>query len=338
MEEVRIEATKDELERCEINEWFPMFEEVSFKTKLIKLPQSFVNYLLDEEAPLPKEAYPIVSEELKSYNSEIDREKYEKEEEDLKREEKKYDFKELEEKIGKTVEEYKAVFPKLNWSSPKDACWVTTSGNLKCTSASQVFLLLKSSDFISHDLSTILENNENKRKFPGGNREREVFLALRKFYSILPSQEFRCFVKNRKLVAVCQRNCDNFFQFLLEKEEEYKERISNFFRQQVEKKFVDPNFVFDVYVTQNGRVYLVDFNVWGTKTDPLMFEWKELEELETSNNQVKMEIVRSETKIVPPLSSQYGVPVDVFNMENMEQWIEVMKKARNEQTKEDERI
>jgi len=46
-----------------------------------------------------------------------------------------------------------AVFPKLNWSSPKDATWISTTGTLKCETVSEIFLLLKSSDYITHDLS-----------------------------------------------------------------------------------------------------------------------------------------------------------------------------------------
>ncbi|KAL8503797.1 hypothetical protein ACS0TY_022498 [Phlomoides rotata] len=36
-------------------------------------------------------------------------------------------------------------------------------------------------------------------------------------------------------------------------------------------------FVFDVYVTRDGRVKLLDFNPWGAPTLPLLFTWDELE-------------------------------------------------------------
>ena len=39
---------------------------------------------------------------------------------------------------------------KLNWSTPTDAVWV--SGTLKCETAGDVYLLLKSSDRIAFDL------------------------------------------------------------------------------------------------------------------------------------------------------------------------------------------
>lgn len=48
-----------------------------------------------------------------------------------------------------------AVCPKLSWSVPRDAAWVN-GGTLKCATAGDVMLLLKSSDFVQHDLGRLL--------------------------------------------------------------------------------------------------------------------------------------------------------------------------------------
>jgi len=53
-------------------------------------------------------------------------------------------------KLGGTV------IPKLTWSVPKDATWVTVGNTLRCSTADQVLLLLKSSDRIAHDLEDAL--------------------------------------------------------------------------------------------------------------------------------------------------------------------------------------
>ena len=45
-----------------------------------------------------------------------------------------------------------AVFPKLNWSSPKDAKWIMPGNTIKCQNVSDVYLLLNSSDHIGDDL------------------------------------------------------------------------------------------------------------------------------------------------------------------------------------------
>lgn len=44
------------------------------------------------------------------------------------------------------------VFPKLNWSAPRDATWINAGENLKCMSPGEVIMLIKSSDFAIHDL------------------------------------------------------------------------------------------------------------------------------------------------------------------------------------------
>jgi hypothetical protein len=52
----------------------------------------------------------------------------------------------------------KAVVPKLNWSCPSDALHFSPDASLKCMSPNEVFLLLKSSDKINHDLTYPFEN------------------------------------------------------------------------------------------------------------------------------------------------------------------------------------
>ncbi len=47
------------------------------------------------------------------------------------------------------------VFPKLNWSAPRDAAWISHNASLRCATPGDVFLLLKSSEFVSHDLSVL---------------------------------------------------------------------------------------------------------------------------------------------------------------------------------------
>ena len=113
----------------------------------------------------------------------------------------------------------KGCMPKLNWSSPKDATWINC-GSLKCTKVGDVYLLLKSSDFIMFDLEKAfveglaaeeeagegcddgastkemtnlsLLNNEKPHDF-------EYELVLRKWCNLHPSMEFRCFVYEHEL-------------------------------------------------------------------------------------------------------------------------------------------
>ena len=63
-------------------------------------------------------------------------------------------FPELMEQIGEQIQVLGGdVFPKLNWSAPRDASWMSPSGTTKCQGAGDIILLLKSSEFIAHDLT-----------------------------------------------------------------------------------------------------------------------------------------------------------------------------------------
>ena len=59
----------------------------------------------------------------------------------------------LEKRLREAIEELGgAVFPKLDWSAPRDAGFLR-AGSLKCETPGDIFLLLKGSDFVAHDLT-----------------------------------------------------------------------------------------------------------------------------------------------------------------------------------------
>lgn len=109
-----------------------------------------------------------------------------------------------------------AALPKLTWSCPKDATWVTIGNTLRCCTADEVLLLLKSSDRAMHDLTSALSECEEEAGMaqpadagcPLGNGnacigEETHVLALRKWYDLKPGREFRCFVVDHCLVGEC---------------------------------------------------------------------------------------------------------------------------------------
>jgi len=75
---------------------------------------------------------------------------------------------------------------------------MATDGTLKCTSAAEVFLLLKSSENIAHDLERAFENCSDQTF----TRAPEYVLVLRKYFQMKPSMEFRCFVRNNTLIGL----------------------------------------------------------------------------------------------------------------------------------------
>ncbi|KAK1756123.1 D123-domain-containing protein [Echria macrotheca] len=184
-----------------------------------------------------------------------------------------------------------AAAPKLNWSSPKDATWISRHPNtVKCTSANDVYILLKSSSFISHDLDHAFADT-----FPPSSSPPPGFkpvLVLRSFFNPLPSLEFRAFVKSRNLVGITQRDL-RYYPFLSDLREEITSRTAELFSQ-LQFTFPDADFVFDVYIpeasysdndtTQKklGRARLIDINPWAPRTDSLLFHWSELLSMEVA--------------------------------------------------------
>lgn len=172
------------------------------------------------------------------------------------------------------------VAPKLNWSAPKDATWIAATNSMECRTPNDIYLLLKSSDFITHDLQHAFDDTADEDTVNEGDAPIPYHLVLRKWIVLNPSVEFRCFVRNRRLIAICQRDL-NHFDFLFKMEEKLRQTIQNFFDTRLRDNFPDPNFTFDVYVPPpHDKVWLVDFNPWAMRTDPLLFSWMELLTLE----------------------------------------------------------
>ncbi|KAL0240680.1 hypothetical protein I308_106479 [Cryptococcus tetragattii IND107] len=183
--------------------------------------------------------------------------------------------------VRQAVEQYSgAVFPKLNWTSPKDAAFIlpqASSGPLYCSSPADIYLLLKSSDFISHDL-------DNKRAYSGAQDPQieenpKIELVLKKFESLNPSREIRCFVRNNMLVGITQRDM-NFYDHL--QPEEVRNKISrtvrDFWEDEIRGNYEGgDDYVFDLYLSPNfDSVIIIDFQPYRESTDSLLFTYEEL--------------------------------------------------------------
>ncbi len=111
------------------------------------------------------------------------------------------DFPEFDKQINKALSKFGKVFIKLNWSSPKDAYWVLNK--LSCDRLSDVYIQLRSSDFVNHDLTEPLNDCEDYDTIE--NKELikciKYVLVVREWISINSSMEFRCFVHNNKLIG-----------------------------------------------------------------------------------------------------------------------------------------
>lgn len=117
----------------------------------------------------------------------------------------------------------------------------------------------------------------------------EPFIFVRKWVDMHPKDEFRCFVKDGKLVGVSQYYYQNRF-FYLDNENTRAHIISQakLMSEEIVTKgktyhFNQDNFVFDILYQEDKKMaLLIEINPWSSWTDSMLFDWakdnfKELE-------------------------------------------------------------
>ncbi|GAA0175614.1 hypothetical protein LIER_41946 [Lithospermum erythrorhizon] len=319
---------QEEVDRCQIQEWYLKFKSDSIETVFIELPETFVEYLLDDSGPF---LLPMSITDDDAFPNRVHKPE---DEEDFVVSEGSGDeaeqpalppsFPKIEMKVKESIESLGgAVFPKLNWSAPKDSAWISPTGNLRCTCFSEIVLLLRSSDSLVHDLCHAYDSCSDKT----ASRPRKFFLALRKWYpSLRPEMEFRCFVRNGLLVGISQREVTGFYPALLEKIDDMRTILRDFFMDKVRGIFDSDSYTFDVYLTRDDRVKLLDFNTWGASTLPLLFSWEELEELlNKEERQTEFRIVDSQCGVRPGLKT--AVPYDYLDTSTGSGWDQFLRRA-----------
>lgn len=186
-----------------------------------------------------------------------------------------------------------SIFPKLNWKAPIDAGWISTSG-LRCFQVEDLILLLKSSTRLSSVYSiyddaianTELTINMSKVDDSTQLRPLPVIMIIKRWCDFNPRQEYRCYIKTRKIVAICQRHID--LCVTLDDESMTKLRRGAF---QFYEKFVQPkltedfpdSFTMDLFYNPYKEDYrLMDFGVLNLtppqqNEDLLLFDCHEIE-------------------------------------------------------------
>ncbi|KAJ8583375.1 D123-domain-containing protein [Rhizopogon salebrosus TDB-379] len=266
--------TPDYILSFQFSSWYPKFSSISIKSIVIRpLDEAFKEYLDSDGVFVPEGSDNAPVESSLSDDEDGD------EDTDDAAVGRSFSFPDLDERIRQIIREYGAVFPKLNFSSPKDASWVLPpSSPLKCTAPSDVYLLLKSSDFVSHDLSidTVFEGCRYDTSNPPSY---QLELVLRKWYPIDRSREFRCFVREGHLTGISQRDT-NFYDFMNEPQTQQKiiEALQRLWEGDIKSKWLgQQDYIFDVLMTRDlSRGHVLDFNPYAPRTDPLLFTYEEL--------------------------------------------------------------
>ena len=306
----------EEILACSFPKWYSNFSKSTIKSIILPIPGDVLAWLKSSDTlRLPKEC----DQELKSEPAPEDDNSHEDEEDPWEEDDEEDDdeaphFPEFSSQIRSAVSRLGGkVFCKLNWSSPRDATWVAFGNSLQCTQLSQIYLLLKSSEFLSHDLLTPFDCCEEDSVTP--NPEVDYVLVLRKWTEINPGYEYRCFVKDKELIGVTQRDCTKFYNHIEAEEGSILTDIRSFYREQVQDRFPLNSFVFDVVRRGKDKVNLIDFNPYGPLTDGLLFDWDQ-DDLTTEGAPpaFAFRYIRDGTGIQPNGMRQYSLPRDMVDL------------------------
>jgi hypothetical protein len=106
---------------------------------------------------------------------------------------------------------------------------------MECATPNDIYLLLKSSDFVTHDLEHAFDDCEDDEAVLK-KEDIKYVLVLRKWFKVNPSCEFRCFVRERRVIGICQRDL-NHFDFLFPMKEQLRKVILGFFDKTLKDTF-----------------------------------------------------------------------------------------------------
>ncbi|OCT89215.1 hypothetical protein XELAEV_18017833mg [Xenopus laevis] len=325
---------KEQVLNCQFSQWYPRFKKFSIRSVIIPLPENVKDYLLDDGTLVVsgREESPGCSQ--RDFNCTTEDEVQWSDDENtatLTAPE----FPEFSIKVQEAINSLGgSVFPKLNWSSPRDAYWIALNSSLKCSTLSDIFLLFKSSDF----LRFIYCADDS----PDPNIKYE--LVLRKWCELIPGAEFRCFrcfVKENKIIGISQRDYTQYYDHISKQKEEIHKSIQYFFQEHIQYNFPDEDFVFDIYKDSQGKIWVIDFNPFGEVTGSLLFTWEELRRSwnlgDVENEEQDCPIFRytnSEVTVQPSPYLSYRLPkdfVDLSTGEDAHKLIDFLKLNRNQQ-------
>lgn len=188
-------------------------------------------------------------------------------------------------------------------------------------------------------------------------RPEKVTLVLRKWANLHQSMEFRVFVHDHKILGISQRDCSTYYDFLTEEAESERivSLIDAFFHAHLASAESlahtgDTNrgsagemlscYAMDVYIDKGGRVWIVDFNVFGEPTHALLFTWDELESLQNPappsvqpdaplRYNYEFRVVESTARIVANHAVIKG-PIDVELAPDFSRFMQICKEQASE--------
>lgn len=156
------------------------------------------------------------------------------------------------------ISHFGSVFPRLGSRSPKD-CGLS----LKCNTPGEVVKALLNSERVWEDL----QNDEVLH--------RRSFLFLRKWVHIYEDSEFRCLIRDRKIVGISQYFYNEPKALLQTGVKDRVTVLKNFLMTQLIPKLHLDSAVVDIYTENPLTVKFLEINPLDSRTDPCLFSWDE---------------------------------------------------------------
>jgi len=179
------------------------------------------------------------------------------------------------EKLGGTV------FIKLNWSAPIDATWASAN-QLKVSHPLHVWQLLKCSDRIQFDIERPFSYCNPP---PKPNESLSTpHLILKPHKPIAGGSEYRCFIRQGRVLAITQRDIRAFYEYMVNNMDSTGKRLNLFIAENIvprlREKLSMENFVLDVSIGNPrdiaGTTTVVDVNPFSNcQVDSLLFDWEQ---------------------------------------------------------------
>ena len=257
--------------------WYPFLKSITFKTYFIPLKyreaEAIINYNLyrnkNKKDKFTKEDTKI----LRNLQKKVDH--YFETYDDLKngamfrlsgRSGKDMDYYDNKKIFSLYQQNLEKVSKKLN--KPKDdintkyVSITTLMNRFKVNNGKDVLNVLLTSERLFLDLKDWLNH---------GGREQMI---LRKWDdSLCSDKEFRAFIQNNELKAICQDERFALFQDLVDNKDLYEKLINDYFKKALQPLMKIPNYIADFCILKNNEVKLIEFSPFLRCTSACLFRW-----------------------------------------------------------------
>ena len=138
----------------------------------------------------------------------------------------------------------------------------TLMNRFKVNNGNDVLNVLLTSERLFLDLKDWLNH---------GGREQMI---LRKWDdSLCSDKEFRAFIQNNELKAICQDERFALFQDLVDNKDLYEKLINDYFKTALQPLMKIPNYIADFCILKNNEVKLIEFSPFLRCTSACLFRW-----------------------------------------------------------------